>query len=347
MRRGVLFIGAFPSPESGHRGVCEDLALRLSSRGWDVLVASSLEGRIQRIADICRTAWQRRREYAVAHIDVYSGPAFAWAEMAASVVCRAGRPYVLTLRGGNLPSFARRWPGRVRRLFARAAAITAPSPYLSEQMCGYRGDIRLLPNPVNTREYEFLLRSEPAPRLIWLRAFHRIYNPGLAVDVAARLLAEHPNVQLVMVGRDKGDGSLQAVQERATMLGLNQRLTLPGGVPKSAVPRWLNRGDIFLNTADIDNTPVSVIEAMTCGLCVVSTNAGGMPYLVEHEREGLLVPPGDAEAMAEAAHRLLADPGLAERLSRGARVRAEQYDWPRILPQWEALLTTAAAGGAP
>ena len=347
MQRGVLFIGAFPSPEAGHRGVCEDLALRLSDRGWDALVVSSLEGRIQRIADICRTAWLRRREYMVAHIDVYSGLAFAWAEVAALVVRRAGRPYILTLRGGNLPGFARRWPGRVRRLFARAAAITAPSRYLSEQMHGYRGDIRLLPNPVDIRGYEFRLRLKPAPRLVWLRAFHWIYNPGLAVDVAARLLAEYPNVQLVMVGRGKGDGSLQAVQERAATLGLSQRLILPGGVPKSAVSQWLNRGDIFLNTANVDNTPISVIEAMACGLCVVSTNAGGMPYLVEHEREGLLVPPNDAKAMAEAARRLLTDPALAERLSKGARARAEQHDWPMILPQWETLLAAAAGGGAP
>ena len=73
-------------------------------------------------------------------------------------------------------------------------------------------------------------------------------------------------------------------------------------------------------------------------LCVVSTNVGGIPYLLEHEHDALLVPPNDPAAMATAVRRLLTEPGLAERLSRNARQKAEQFDWSTILPQWEALL---------
>jgi glycosyltransferase involved in cell wall biosynthesis len=102
----------------------------------------------------------------------------------------------------------------------------------------------------------------------------------------------------------------------------------------------MSRGDIFLNTTNIDNTPVSVLEAMACGLCVVSTNVGGIPYLLEHEHDALLVPPNDPQAMATAVHRLLNEPDLAERLSRNARQKAAQCDWSIILPQWEALLTS-------
>jgi glycosyltransferase involved in cell wall biosynthesis len=104
----------------------------------------------------------------------------------------------------------------------------------------------------------------------------------------------------------------------------------------------MNRGDIFLNTTNVDNTPISVIEAMACGLCVVSTNVGGLPYLLENEEDALLVAPGDPEAMATAVRRLLTDAELAERLSRNARRKAEQFDWSVILPRWQALLRLAA-----
>jgi glycosyltransferase involved in cell wall biosynthesis len=100
----------------------------------------------------------------------------------------------------------------------------------------------------------------------------------------------------------------------------------------------MSRGDIFLNTTNVDNTPISVLEAMACGLCVVSTNVGGIPYLLEHEHDALLVPPDDPAAVATAVRRLLTEPDLAEQLSRNARQKAEKFDWSIILPQWEALL---------
>ncbi len=62
-------------------------------------------------------------------------------------------------------------------------------------------------------------------------------------------------------------------------------------VEKSEVPAWLAKGDIFLNTTNVDNTPVSVIEAQAAGLCVVSTNVGGIPFLLENGKDALLVPP--------------------------------------------------------
>jgi glycosyltransferase involved in cell wall biosynthesis len=106
----------------------------------------------------------------------------------------------------------------------------------------------------------------------------------------------------------------------------------------------MNKGDIFLNTTHVDNTPVSVLEAMACGLCVVSTNVGGIPYLLEDEYDDLLVTSDDPVAMTTAVRRLLIEPGLAPRLSRNARQKAEQFDWSNILPQWEALLTSVGNG---
>ena len=112
-----------------------------------------------------------------------------------------------------------------------------------------------------------------------------------------------------------------------------------GSIPKQKVPEWMNKTNIFLNTTNFDNTPISVIEAMASGLCIVSTNVGGIPYLLTHEQDALLVPPDNPQAMASAVRRILTEPRLAEHLSRNARVKAEQFDWSAILPQWEAILT--------
>lgn len=342
----ILHVGNFLSARGFNRTFAEELADRLEQAGWKVFRTSDAVARLVRLASIATTCWLRRQDYGVAHIDVFSGPAFIWAEVAACVVHVSGRPYVLTLHGGNLPSFARRWPRRVKRLLASATVVTTPSGYLREHMCPYRKDLLMLPNPLELRNYSYRWRERAQPSLLWLRAFHNIYNPSLAPEVLSMLVGDFPEIQLTMVGPDKGDGSLQSVRQAAVELGVSDRLALPGGIPRQAVPAWLAKGDIFLNTTDIDNTPISVIEAMGCGLCIVSTNVGGIPYLLENEHNALLVPPDDAEAMAAAVRRILTEPGLAARLSHNARKASEQFDWANVLPLWKTLITAVAQGHA-
>lgn len=340
MTRGVLFVSNFLSGSGLNRVYADELTDRLEARGWPVTRTSTQLGKLQRLADMLRTAWATRRRYDIAHVDVFSGAAFVWAEAVCFELRRLGKPYALTLRGGNLPSFAREWPRRVRALLRSAALVTVPSRYLAETMRAYREQLVLCRNAIDTRAIEFRARARAAPRLVWLRAFHDVYNPLLALDVLAAVHRDHPDATLRMIGPDKGARTKveRAIRER----GLADRVELVGPVAKTAVPTELAKGDIFLNTTDVDNTPISVLEAMAVGLCVVTTSAGGIPYLVEHEREALVVPPRDGAAMTAAVTRVLEEPVLAERLSRGARELAAAHDWAPVLAQWEDHLSQLA-----
>jgi glycosyltransferase involved in cell wall biosynthesis len=343
LKGSLLIIGNFLSAAGGSRGVCEELAEHLSASGWQVLTTSRKRPKLFRLADMVLAAVKGRHEYALAQMDVFSGPAFFWAEALAWTLRRLGKPFVVTLHGGNLPEFAKRWPGRAGRLFRSATVVTAPSAYLKEQMARYCPAIRIIPNPIDLGRYPYRERVPLRPRLVWLRAFHEIYNPVMAIKVLSALLPKYPEAHLTMVGPDKSDGSFQRVQAEVAAAGLAVRVRFPGQVTKKEVPRAMSEADIFLNTTSFDNTPVSVIEAMACGLCVVSTSVGGLPYLVEQEKDGLLVPPSDESAMAKAVGRVLTEPGFAMKLSQNARAKAEQFDWAKILPQWETLLVEVAA----
>lgn len=341
-RPGILLIGNFLSATRGTRGVCEDLADDLKAAGWPVITTSSRPGRLARLIDFLSTVWRQRKRYKIAQVDVYSGLSFLWAEWVCWALRIAGKPYVLTLHGGNLPSFSKRYGKRIQCLLGSACAVTTPSDYLFAQMRAYRSDLVRLPNSLKLSKYPCRYRDHPEPNLVWLRAFHDIYNPSLAVKVVSLLIKDFASVRLFMVGPDKRDGSLESAKNLAIKLGILDRIMLTGAVPKSTTPQWLNRGDILLNTPRIDNTPVSILEAMACGLCIVSTNVGGIPYLLEDEGDALLVPTDDEAAMANAIRRFLADGGLAERLSKNARRKAEQCDWSAILPQWEQLFMDVA-----
>jgi glycosyltransferase involved in cell wall biosynthesis len=333
----ILVIATFWSEKALYRASSEDLSDRLEKRGHRIVRTSFYHGRLARLIDTVWTVIRRRRDYNVAYVDVFTGMSFWLAEIAGWALHCVGKPYVLVLRGGNLPAFARSHPRRVRALFRSASVVVAPSRYLIEQMRDYRDDVRMISNAIALERYPFRMRCPPRPRLIWLRAFRNIYNPALAVQVTALLAKDFDDVSLVFSGPDSKDGSLEHARLTAQENRIAERVAFQDGVEKLQVPIRLQEGDIFLNTTDIDNTPVTVIEAMACGLCVVSTNVGGVPYLLESGQDSLLVPPHDPEAMAAAVHRLMTEPGLAERLSANARRKIEQFDWPVVVSQWENL----------
>jgi glycosyltransferase involved in cell wall biosynthesis len=337
MKTSILLVGNFLSTAGGNPSIGEELAERFRDAGHLVITTSHLPSRALRLLDMLFTTWTCRKKFQASYVEIYSGAAFIWAEIVCKLLDVLQKPYVLALHGGNLPDFARRWPKRVERLFTGAVVVTAPSRYLLEKMRLYRNDIRLIPNPIELGLYSFRLRSNLNPGLVWLRAFHNIYHPQMAPLVVSNLRKSFSNIKLTMIGPDKGDGTLQETQTAIEQLNLQRNIRIVPGIPKNKVPEYLTRADIFINTTNVDNTPVSVLEAMACGLCVVSTNAGGIPFLLIDGQDSLLVPPNDSVAMASAVRALLTNSELAKQLSRNARQKVEKFDWLEILSLWEKL----------
>jgi glycosyltransferase involved in cell wall biosynthesis len=127
------------------------------------------------------------------------------------------------------------------------------------------------------------------------------------------------------------------VHETARALAL-RNVEFVGAVRPAEMGQWYDRADVYLNASDIDNMPNSIIEAFACGLPVVTTRAGGIPYVVEHGRNGLLVDCGDHEALAAAALRLLEDAALAQRvIAEGLRDVEQLYTWAAVSDRWAAV----------
>lgn len=332
-------IGNYLSGQAYSQNVWQDLASHLRNSGYHILTTSGKKNKALRLLEMLWTIWEQKKEYDIAQVDVFSGPAFLWSFLSAGLLKLLGKPLILTLHGGNLPNYAANHPWQVKTLLSRADAVVAPSSYLKHELSPYREEICLIPNGLEVIKYPFQLRVMPRPILLWLRAFHQIYNPSLAPKLIRLLKDQQIDAHLFMVGPDKGDGSLQEMLNTAMELGIADRIEVICGISKEQVPEMLTQGDIFVNTTNFDNTPVSVLEAMACGLCIVSTNVGGIPYLLKEGIDALLVPPNDPDAMVAAVKSILTEPGLAKKLSANARKKAEQFDWSKILPLWEKLIS--------
>jgi glycosyltransferase involved in cell wall biosynthesis len=334
----LLMIGNYLSTQKWNKNVWHYLSERLAEIGWDVITTSSKENRILRMMDMLWTIWRERKNTALAQIDVFSGRAFIFAEVSAWHLSHLNKPILLTLHGGKLPEFSQQYPQRVQRLLSQAQVVVTPSHFIKSALSNFRTDIRLIPNPIDLSKAKLRQREKAKPKLIWVRAFHEVYNPSLAPRVIKLLASEFPEVHLMMLGPDKGDGSLAHMLDVAKNLSVADKIEVVGSVPHLEIPQWLDKADIFINTTNYDAAPRSVLEAMANGLCVVSTNVGGIPTMIDDGTECLLVPPDDPIAMANATKKILNNPKLAERLSINAHQKALDYDWSNVLPKWDELL---------
>lgn len=338
VRFSICQIGAFHAQAGGSPTNADALAERLQDISINSICASRHTFPLLRGADMLWTLMRHAPHYKVVVLHVYSGRAFWWTLASCIVARRLGKRLIFWLHGGNLPTYYRFHPSRVSFAFKQADIILTPSLYLEEAFAG-DFDVQLLRYELPISAYLHRIREQAKPRLLWLRSFNADYNPMLAPRVIYLLKSDYPDIKMLMCGADKGDGSLEATQKLAEELGVTDNIEFPGLISKDQIRQYGLEFDIFLNTTTVDNTPVSVIEAMAMGMCVVSTDVGGIPYLVTHEQDGLLVPSNDAYAMAEACHRLLTDPMLAQQLSCRAGVTAQLFDWTTIGPKWDALLT--------
>lgn len=340
-KKTILLIGNFLSTKGGTTSVFEDLAKGLqTTNNWDILTTPSYNNRFTHLTGIISTIIFQRNKYSLANIEVYSTLAFLWAEISSYLLSWLRKPFILSLHGGGLPQLAKKSPQRVARILNSADAATTPSKYIKAELKNLRDDIIYLPNGINLSSYKFKLRTNPNPKLCWLRAFHKIYNPQLAIEAMAKLYKTFPDITLVMIGPDKNDGTFGKCVDLAIKKGVLDHIRFVGSVKKTAVPDWLNKGDIFLNTTNYESFGVSVAEAAACGLPIVTTNVGELGYLWKTEIDALLVPPGDAEKMSIAVNRILTEQGLAEKISTNARKIAENFDWSVVLPEWESLFTS-------
>jgi glycosyltransferase involved in cell wall biosynthesis len=273
-------------------------------------------------------------------VDTYSTWNFYYAYLTAFFGKQFNIPYIPILHGGNLPQRLDKNKTICKYIFQGSFKNVTPSTYLKEEFekRGYQSE--LIENNIELEKYEFRLRENIEPKLLYVRSFAKIYNTKMAIRAFEIVKKRYPDAKLTMVGPDR-DGSLEETKAFTKELGLESDVTFTGGLSKE---EWidLSKGfDIFINPTNFDNLPVSIVEAMALGFVIVSTNVGGLSYLIENEKDGLLVDKNDHIAMANKIIRALKEPDLCSKLSSNARKKAKGYAWSEVKKKWDKVIREA------
>ena len=334
-RKRLLYIGNKLAEHGISPTTADLLPPFLEKEGYWVIVASSKRNKLLRLFDMMLVTYKNRKKIDLVIIDTYSTSNFYYAVIVAAICRHYKLPYIPILHGGNLPSRLEKNKTLSQKLFKGAKVNVAPSRYIMEifKTEGYHNLI-YIPNTIMIKNYPFLRRKSIKAKLLWVRSFAEIYNPLMALEIVEILKKQGVEVELCMVGPEK-DGTLQRCKKVVGELNLPVIFT---GILKKE--EWISLSkdfDIFINTTNFDNMPVSVIEAMTLGLPVISTNVGGMPFLIDSGINGVLMPPKDPQSFVEAIKDLCANPSKTENISCNARSSMEQFDWEKVKKHWIEL----------
>lgn len=349
---GVAILGPFPPRPGGVSVQCAILADCLERAGAGVTRVNTdlprlrQKGKIGRlllppaqVLAIARQLHAAGGDWQALHVHAASWWGFMPAVMGL-LARRRGARLVLSYHGGEAAAFLSRFGWLARPVMRRYDALLALTP-TQARLFGQHGlSAQVAPNIVPIDRFHFRPRGPAAPNLLWLRQVEPRYRPADALAVFARVKAIHPDATLTLAGGGTLAAELRRQAEAEHLTGVN----FCGHLSPAAIAPAYDASDIFLNTSAIDNLPLTLIEAGASGLPVVSTNAGAIPDLIQHEKNGLLAPVGAVEALADHILRLLADPALAQRLSLAGRENAGRFAWEQVGP---ALATVYGLQGLP
>jgi glycosyltransferase involved in cell wall biosynthesis len=334
--KNLLYIGNKLSKTGKTETTIQTLSDALRSEGYMVYAVSNKKNKLWRLLDMLLAILKCSKKVDCVLIDTYSTSNFYYAYLC-SQFCRLLKlKYIPILHGGNLPNRLQNNPKLSKALFKNAYKNIAPSLYTQSNFEKHGvTNIVCIPNSIKLKNYPFKQRTYETVKLLWVRSFSEIYNPLLAIKILKSLLDEGLQASLCMVGPDN-DGYLMKAKKYAKKL--NIEVTFTGKLSKQAWIALSEDYNFFINTTNFDNMPVSVIEAMALGLPVISTNVGGMPYLIETNEDGILVNPNDVAAFVETIKRLQTNTDFTTNMALKARQKVKDFDWELVKKRWIRIL---------
>jgi len=324
-------------------------ALRLTTRGGH----GHLRGAATFAAALARLAGLAvRRRVGLVHLNVAVRGSVYRKFLLSRVARTFGVPYIVHLHSGRFSDYwdqAKPLEARLIRTFLRDSAgiIVLGNAYremFESRMPEVLDKVHVLPNGTRARA----TRAAPPPgtpvRIAFLGRLSPLKGTPQLIEALGHM-KEHPGWTATLAG----DGDLAASRARIAELDIADRVALPGWLGSDDVDRLLAETDIVILPSFTEGLPMTVIEAFGAGIAVVATRVNAVGDVVQHERNGLLVEPGDVDGIAKALTRLIDDPGLRRRLGEmGRSDHREKYDHDvcmnRLTDLWRRIARPERAG---
>lgn len=349
----LLLVGPMAPPAGGMATQTEQLRLLLEAAGATVeflptnrpyrpgwIAQIPVLRAVARLLAYLAALWSACGKAGVMHLMANSG--WSWHLFAAPAIIVArmrGLHVVVNYRGGGAGAFLGAQVRWVRPVLGLANLLIVPSGFLEEVFGRFGISARVVPNIIDLDRFSPApARDSVGPRLVVGRHLEPIYDNATAIRAFARVRADFPDATLTLAGIGP---ERERLEQLACALGVREAVGFPGQLDREEMAALYHSADVVLNPSLADNMPNSVLEAMASGVPIVATRVGGVPWIVRDGETGLLVPPGDHEAMAGLVLRLCREPTLRGTLVAAALADVRRYRWSEVAPLLAAAYRSA------
>ena len=264
--------------------------------------------------------------YDVLHIHCCSGWGFLPAVLGVTVGRKLGKRVVLTYHGGGAETFFDQHSKLVRHYLMHTDQNIVLSGFLAQVFNKHQIPYTIIPNIIELDSSLYRERTTMKPHFICVRAHEPLYNIPCILRAFLQVQKQLPDATLTLVG----DGSQhEALVQQVSAMKL-KNVTFTGRVDNSEIYRHLDHADIMLSAPTVDNMPVSLLEAMNTGLLVISSRVGGVPYMIEDGKTGLLFDSDNADQLAERILWAVAHPAECLAIIHRARQEVDRYQWTNV-----------------
>ncbi|MDB4790977.1 glycosyltransferase family 4 protein, partial [Akkermansiaceae bacterium] len=214
--------------------------------------------------------------------------------------------------------------------------IISPSKFLARGLKGLcNTNVQVVPNFIDLGKFPYNPDSKTGHRLLWVRAFNAGYQPEIAVEALMQVRKSYPDASLTMIGPDKG--TLPKIQEMISKYNLSDFVQFTGPVENTELYTYFHSHDVYLNTTAHESFGLAVFEAASCGLPIVSTRVGELPFIWTDGENIIFCSEQTGESFAQAIDLLFSDRILMDSISRAAELKSTEYQWDAVRPAWEKL----------
>lgn len=331
----ILVIGSFLSKTHGSEGFFEKFYHKIQQPEVELVLISNQENKILRILEIIYAVLFYKYDKII--ITVFSGNAFIITEIAAYIAYIRKIKPIFSLHGGRLQEFLLKNPKRYKRVFQYYNKIVTPSNFIKDffESNGYK--VEYFPNPIDINKFPYNRSQIKTHSLLWVRAFTEIYNPHLPVKILYELKKKYKDVNLTMIGPD--NGLLPDIQKLIEELELFDSITITGFIKNDELYQFYQTHQVYLNTTSYESFGIAIVEAALCGIPIVSTNVGEIPYIWTHEENILLADDFESHSFAEHCISIFESNDFATKLSLNARKNAESFDWENLKQKWTKIIS--------
>ena len=244
-----------------------------------------------------------------------------------------GKKTILHYHTGEAETHLKNWRRTAAPTMKQFDRIVVPSQFLADVFAHFDLRTTTIYNFVETENFRFRKREPLRPIFLSNRNFEAHYQVGDVLRAFSIVQKKFAEARLVVAG---SGGEEARLKKLAADLQL-KNTQFVGRVAPENMPRFYDAADVYLNSSIVDNMPLSIVEAYACGLPVVTTEAGGIPYILENGKTGLTVKIGDYEALANAAVRLLENQQLASVVAANAREYCRNFTPEKVRVRWLEL----------